>query len=91
MLFRSIQTLVRVALERVAGKSTATVRLSPSDYEYMVRKREDLARTEGRDISFESDSAITQGSCVIHTETGDIDARIEEKFREVEGAFFEGL
>ena len=86
-----IHTLVRVAMERVSGKSAITVRLSPVDYEYMVRKREDLARNEGREIHFESDSAITQGSCVVQTETGDIDARIEEEFREVESAFFEGL
>ena len=86
-----IHTLVRVALERISGKSAATVRLSQADYEYMMGKRDDLARTEGREIHFESDSALTQGSCVIQTETGDIDARIEEEFREVENAFFEGL
>ena len=86
-----IHTLVRVALERVSGKSAATVRLSQVDYEYMMRKHEDLARTEGREIHFESDSTLTQGSCVIQTEIGDIDARIEEEFREVESAFFEGL
>jgi flagellar assembly protein FliH len=86
-----IHTLVRVALERVAGKSVAVVRLSPPDYEYMMRKREDLMRAEGREINFESDGALTQGSCIIQTETGDIDARIEEEFREVENAFFEGL
>jgi len=86
-----IHTLVRVALERVAGKAMVTVRLSPADYEYMMGKREDLARAEGREIIFESDNALTRGSCVIQTETGDIDARIEEEFQEVQDAFFEGL
>jgi len=86
-----IHTLVRVALERVSGKSAVTVRLSQPDYEYMMRRREDLGRMVGREINFESDSTITQGSCIIQTETGDVDARIEEEFNEVESAFFEGL
>jgi len=86
-----IHTLVRVALERISGKSTATVRLSQADYEYMMSKREYLARTEGREIHFEPDTTLSQGSCVIQTETGDIDARIDEEFREIESAFFEGI
>jgi len=86
-----IHTLVRVALDRVTGKTAVTVRLNPQDCDYMARRHEDMARKEGREIRFEPDSSITQGSCIIQTETGDIDARIEEKFREVESAFFEGL
>jgi flagellar assembly protein FliH len=85
-----IHTLVRVALGRVSGKSAVVIRLSPVDYEYMVREREDLAKEEGREITFESDNILTQGSCLIQTETGDIDARIEEEFHEVESLFFEG-
>ena len=86
-----IHTMVRVALERVSGKSSAEIRLNPLDYEYMTRRHGDLPRTEGRDIKFESDNTISQGGCLIQTETGDIDARIEEEFREIESAFFEGL
>ena len=86
-----IHTLVRVALERVSGKSTITIRLSPVDYEYMMHAHGNIAREEGREIHFESDGVVTQGSCLIQTENGDIDARIEEEFHEVESAFFEGL
>jgi len=86
-----IHTLVRVALERVAGKSAVVIRLSPADYQYMTRRYEDISQTEGREIKFEPDSTITRGSCIIQTDTGDVDARIEEEFREVESAFFERL
>ncbi|MDR0311847.1 MAG: hypothetical protein LBJ21_09695 [Acidobacteriota bacterium] len=85
-----IHTLVRVALERVAGKSAVVVRLSPVDYEYMTREHGDMSKKAGREIVFESDNTLTQGSCMIQTETGDIDARIEEEFHEVESLFFEG-
>jgi len=85
-----IHTLVRVALERVSEKTAVTVRLNPSDYEYMISNHSDLSKTEGREISFESDAALMRGDCLIHSETGDIDARIADEFNEVESAFFEG-
>ena len=85
-----IHTLVRVALERVSGKSAVIVRLNPVDYKYMTDSHKDMAQAEGREIRFESDNSLTQGDCVIQTEAGDIDARIEEEFNEVENSFFEG-
>lgn len=86
-----IQTLVRIALDRVSGKSAVTVRLSPVDYEYMLARHDELTQMEGREIAFVPDNTITQGGCLIQTESGDIDARIEEEFAEVEGAFFKGI
>jgi flagellar biosynthesis/type III secretory pathway protein FliH len=86
-----IQTLVRVALSHVAEKSAVTVHLSPADYNYLLEQRAELAQSEGRDISLLADKSIERGGCLIQTECGDIDARIEEKFREVEHAFFEDL
>ena len=86
-----IQTLVHVALSHVAEKSAITIHLSPVDYSYLLEHRAELAQAEGRDISLLADKSIEQGGCLIETECGDIDARIEEKFREVEHAFFEDL
>ena len=85
-----IHTLVRVALERVSGKSAVVIRLSPPDYEYMISAHSDMARAEGREIGFEIDNTLTRGDCVIQTDAGDIDARVEEEFNEVESSFFEG-
>jgi len=86
-----IQTLVRVALTHVSEKSAVTVHVSPQDYNYLLEHRAELAQTEGRDIALLADKSVERGGCLIQTECGDIDARIEEKFREVEQAFFEGL
>ncbi len=86
-----IQTLVRVALSHVAEKSAVTVHLSPVDYNYLLEQRAELSQSEGRDISLLADKSVERGGCLIQTECGDIDARIEEKFREVEHAFFEDL
>jgi flagellar assembly protein FliH len=86
-----IETLVHVALSHVAEKSAVTVHLSPVDYNYLLEHRAELCQSEGRDISLLADQSIERGGCLIKTECGDIDARIEEKFREVEHAFFEGM
>jgi len=85
-----VQTLVKVALSHVAGKSGVKVRLHPSDYSNILEHRASLtsANPEGREIELLSDKSIDRGGCLVQTECGDVDARIEEEFREVERSFF---
>jgi flagellar assembly protein FliH len=85
-----IRTLVHVALSHVAEKSSVTIHLNPVDYGFLLEERAELSQNEGRDVSLLADKSIERGGCLIQTECGDIDARIEEKFREVEQSFFEG-
>jgi flagellar assembly protein FliH len=85
-----IQTLVRVALSHVSEKSNVIIHLNPIDYNYLTERRQELSQSEGRDISLMADKSIERGGCLIQTDCGDIDARIEEEFREVERIFFEG-
>jgi len=85
-----IQTLVRVALSHVAVKSAVTVRLHPADHAFMLEKRA-AALPSGeseREMVLVADKSIERGGCLIEAECGDVDARIEEEFREVERAFF---
>jgi len=86
-----IQTLMRVALDHVAEKSAVTVHLNPVDYSYLMEQHADLSQAEGRSLTLLADKSIERGGCFIKTDCGDIDARIEEKFREVERSFFEGM
>lgn len=86
-----VQTLVRVALSHVAEKSAVTIHLNPTDYNYLLEQRAELSQSEGRDISLLADRSVERGGCMIQTDCGEIDGRIEEKFREVEHAFFEGM
>ncbi len=86
-----IQTLVRVALSHVSEKSSVIIHLNPVDYNYVMERRGELSQSEGRDISLVADKSVERGGCLIQTDCGDIDARIEEEFREVERTFFEGM
>ncbi len=87
-----IQTLVKVALSHVAEKSAVTVHLHPLDYSYLLEHKAELSAggDEGQDIVLLADKSIDRGGCLIETSCGDIDARIEEEFREIERSFFEG-
>ena len=84
-------TLVKVALKRVSDHTLITVRLNPKDCN--VVKRYQSVRTESDSLSdgikLAEDPLISRGSCVIETESGIIDARVEEQLREIERGFFE--
>ena len=86
-----VQTLVRVALSHITDKKSVTLRLSPADYKYVQERQKELVIGDGWDITLQSDNSIEQGGCLVETACGDVDARIEEKFREVEQTFFEDL
>jgi len=85
-----VQTLISVALSHVAVKSAVTVHLHPADYNFVLDQRVASGRGDeaDREIVLLADKSIERGGCLIETECGDIDARIEEEFREVERAFF---
>lgn len=85
-----IQTLVRVALTHVTAKSAVTVHLNPADYSFMLEHRASLMRSgdSEREMVLLADKSIDRGGCLIETECGDIDARIEAEFDEVERTFF---
>lgn len=87
-----VQTLIKVALSHIAIKSPVTIRLHPADYNFVLEQRTASVPLgeSGLDITLLADKSIERGGCLIATECGDIDARIEEEFREVEHAFFGG-
>ncbi len=84
-----IQTLVKVALQHVAVKSPVTIRLHPADHEYLLQLQTSSSTREGseREAVYLADKSIERGGCLIETDCGDVDARIDEEFREVERSF----
>jgi flagellar assembly protein FliH len=81
--------ILREALGRVELAEEFTVRMHPDDMarlsELKPRLIEDLlAAGRGR---FEADPAIVSGGCLIETDRGAIDARLEQQLQVVEEAF----
>ncbi len=87
-----IQTLVKVALSHAAEKSAVTVHLNPVDYDYVIEQRGDLVSGDerARGVVLLADKGMERGGCLVRTDCGDVDARIEEEFRELERGFFGG-
>lgn len=77
-----IVSLIRVALARLQNRTVAYIRLNPTDYQYLVSNSERIAA--GKTVELNSDPTITRGGCIIETDFGNIDARIEQQFMEIE-------
>lgn len=73
--------LVRVSLGKLHNRSSAEVRLNPVDLAYIADKRQHLGFRGSLELT--EDASITPGGCLVHTSTGDIDARIESQFDEI--------
>ena len=86
-----ILTLVRVALKRVSDQTLFTVRLNPKDCSIVKRHQSigNAADFLNDGIRLAEDAQISRGGCVIETESGLVDARVEEQFREIEKGFLD--
>lgn len=74
-------TLVRVSLAKLNQRTAAEVHLNPEDLAY-INTRLDKLDFRGT-VTLVEDPSISLGGCLVHTETGEIDARIESQFDEI--------
>lgn len=73
-----VRDIVGEALITARGRRDIVVFVNPDDHQQVEAVRDDYARElDGVPVYFESDSAIERGGCVIETESGRIDARLE--------------
>lgn len=82
-----VLTLVRVALERLHPRAVAKVFLHPDDLAYVNDHRHELSNTSA--LEFIGDHSIGRGGCMIQSDHGDMDARIEQQFASIERGFFQ--
>ncbi len=73
---------VRRALERAGALNVVRVRLHPGDED---RVRVTLAEEHGRALSFDvlADGIVTVGGCIIDTDAGRIDARLDVQLEQI--------
>jgi len=83
----AIKSIVKQALESALGERIL-VRLNPEDYNHIKESesefRDMLDRT--RRITFKEDDSISRGGCVVETEVGTIDARLETQLKAIRKA-----
>ncbi len=80
-----ILTMARIALSRIGEKSLVTIRLNPIDFKIVIDHKSRLGTpSDLAGMTLVEDHSITRGGCLIDTEMGSVDARIDEQFREIE-------
>lgn len=79
-------TLVKVSLGKLHNRSIAEVHLNPADFAFVQTHQEKLNFRGSLELV--EDKTISVGGCLVHTETGDIDARIESQFDEIAHGLF---
>lgn len=80
-----VLNIIKSAIENAQEEENITVRLSPSDYQFV----EDTKSKLGKDYeslkgaTFEASENITSGGCIIETNYGDVDATIEKRLEKL--------
>lgn len=84
-----VMGVVREALADMKDREQVLIRVSPDDYHIVNADRSSLARmVEGlKDFELTIDSKVSAGGCIIETNLGNIDARLETQLNAIKTAF----
>ncbi|MBI5192425.1 MAG: hypothetical protein HZA08_03155 [Nitrospirae bacterium] len=77
---------VREAIKKTSDRETLKIKISPVDYDILSKnKSEFLHLVDGvKNILFDVDEKIHPGGCMVETNHGDVDARIDSQFTIIE-------
>lgn len=81
--------IAREALSRVENPGKVKIKLHPDDLQFIKDTQSQLSRFlyNVESIRFEAEASIQNGGCLIETDMGDLDARIEKQFQAIEESF----
>ncbi|NMB00019.1 MAG: hypothetical protein GX971_00645 [Firmicutes bacterium] len=74
-----LQPIIKDALTSLGQVDEVVVLLSPLDYALLQEHEDDLQIATRTKLTFDQDQTITQGGCLIESESGLIDARLESR------------
>ena len=84
---KAVVDIVVAALQNARQQEKLTVRVNPTDLPIVEKEVENLARTgRVRFMDFIADPRVSEGGCLIESEVGTIDARLETQLRVLERA-----
>lgn len=77
---------VREAIKKISDRETIKIKISPVDYDILCNKKSALFQyVDGvKNIFFDVDDKIHPGGCMVETNHGDVDARIDSQFTIIE-------
>ena len=84
-----VLNVAKAALKKVVDTRKIKIRVASTDFQFLKDFKPELLDIQDKleNITLEEDSSITGGGCVIETNLGDVDARIEEQLKVVRESF----
>ena len=81
-----INSIVKQAMADVLNKKNICIRVNTTDLQHIDElKEEAMSSTDGIiNVSFQADDSVSPGGCIIETDMGFIDGRIDNELREIE-------
>jgi len=81
-----VVTTAREAIKKASDREMIKIKINPVDYETLNKNRTALLKSlDGiKSIVIEEDPAIQPGGCLVETNQGDIDGRIDSQMRVIE-------
>ncbi|UCD77012.1 MAG: hypothetical protein JSW26_16460 [Desulfobacterales bacterium] len=81
--------VAREALARIEDPGEIKIKMNPADLQFVNETKHQLSGLIGSmdNVSFEAEENIQSGGCIIETNFGEIDARIENQIQAVEESF----
>ena len=85
----TVVCVAREALSRLENPGKIKIKLNPEDLQFINDTKSQLSHFLHNvdNIRFEAADSIQSGGCLIETDRGDIDARIEKQFQAIEETF----
>lgn len=79
-----LSTLVRVSMEKLSRAKTARIHLHPDDYRFLTAAQADgVDPAFGPGVVLVEDNDVEPGGCMVETELGTADARIDSQLHEI--------
>jgi flagellar assembly protein FliH len=87
--YEVLATTLKRALEHVVEQNQVMVRVHPDDLQYATEIQEELRLALGdiKTLAMQGDMSVGRGGCIVESNLGTIDARIEAQFEELEQRF----
>ena len=84
-----VESIIKNALAQIETAGKILIKLNPDDIELLNHTPANLAAelSDSAAVAFEGDPSITSGGCIIETDAGNIDARLETQFKSIDESF----
>ncbi len=89
----TVVCVAKEALAKIDDPGEIKIKMNPSDLQFINETKYQLSNliADVNHVSFEAEENIQSGGCIIETELGEIDARIEKQLQAIEESFRSAL